>query len=34
MEDPRIKSTMSDPQKLPFDGKRMFFGGFDVFVKL
>jgi uncharacterized protein YbaA (DUF1428 family) len=34
MADPRIKNTMGDPQKLPFDGKRMFFGGFDVFAKL
>jgi uncharacterized protein YbaA (DUF1428 family) len=34
MADPRIKSTMGDPQKLPFDGKRMFFGGFDVAVSL
>jgi uncharacterized protein YbaA (DUF1428 family) len=33
MEDPRIKDTM-DPKKLPFDGQRMFFGGFEEFVSL
>ena len=33
MEDPRIKDTM-DPKKLPFDGQRMFYGGFEEFVSL
>ena len=33
MEDPRIKDTM-DPKKLPFDGQRMFFGGFEEIVNL
>ena len=27
MEDPRLKATM-DPSNMPFDGKRMIFGGF------
>jgi uncharacterized protein YbaA (DUF1428 family) len=31
MSDPRLKAMM-DPQALPFDGKRMFWGGFKVFV--
>ena len=29
MEDPRMKF---DPQSMPFDGKRMIFGGFEVLV--
>lgn len=33
MKDPRLASMM-DPKKLPFDGKRMFFGGFKTFVSL
>ena len=33
MEDPRLKEMM-DPKKLPFDGMRMFWGGFDTFVEL
>ena len=33
MEDPRIKDTM-DPKKLPFDGQRMFYGGFEEIVSL
>ena len=28
MEDPRMKEMM-DPAHMPFDGKRMFWGGFD-----
>jgi uncharacterized protein YbaA (DUF1428 family) len=32
MADPRLAAWM-DPKKLPFDGKRMFFGGFKVFVE-
>lgn len=31
MADPRIKS-MCNPKSMPFDGKRMFWGGFKVFV--
>ena len=31
MKDPRLASMM-DPKKLPFDGKRMFWGGFKVIV--
>lgn len=33
MADPRL-AHMMDPKKMPFDGKRMFFGGFKVFVDL
>jgi uncharacterized protein YbaA (DUF1428 family) len=33
MADPRL-AAMMDPKKLPFDGKRMFWGGFKVFVDL
>lgn len=33
MEDPRMKDMM-DPQKMPFDGKRMFWGGFETVVEL
>ena len=32
MADPRLKDMM-DPNKLPFDGKRMFWGGFRTFVE-
>jgi uncharacterized protein YbaA (DUF1428 family) len=31
MADPRVKDMM-DPKTMPFDGKRMIFGGFKVFV--
>jgi uncharacterized protein YbaA (DUF1428 family) len=31
MKDPRL-SDMMDPKAMPFDGKRMFWGGFKVFV--
>jgi uncharacterized protein YbaA (DUF1428 family) len=31
MNDPRLKD-MCDPKNLPFDGKRMFWGGFKVMV--
>ncbi len=31
MKDPRLKSMM-DPKNMPFDGKRMIWGGFKVFV--
>ena len=33
MADPRLKK-MFDPKKMPFDGKRMFWGGFKPIVKL
>ncbi len=33
MADPRLEAMM-DPKSLPFDGKRMFFGGFKPFVSL
>jgi uncharacterized protein YbaA (DUF1428 family) len=32
MKDPRLNELMSDPTKMPFDAKRMIFGGFDVIV--
>jgi uncharacterized protein YbaA (DUF1428 family) len=31
MKDPRI--TRMDPKKMPFDGRRMFWGGFGTIVK-
>jgi uncharacterized protein YbaA (DUF1428 family) len=33
MKDPRL-AKMMDPESLPFDGKRMFWGGFRAFVEL
>jgi uncharacterized protein YbaA (DUF1428 family) len=33
MKDPRLASMM-DPKNVPFDGKRMFWGGFKVFVQV
>lgn len=33
MNDPRMKEYM-DPKNCPFDGKRMFFGGFQMLVDL
>ncbi len=33
MSDPRLKNMM-DPKAVPFDAKRMFFGGFTTLVKL
>jgi uncharacterized protein YbaA (DUF1428 family) len=33
MADPRVQKIM-DPKTMPFDGMRMFWGGFDVMVKL
>lgn len=33
MDDPRMKDMM-DPANLPFDGMRMFFGGFKSIVEL
>jgi uncharacterized protein YbaA (DUF1428 family) len=31
MKDPRLKNMM-DPKKMPFDGMRMFWGGFKVMI--
>lgn len=33
MADPRLKDMM-DPTHLPFDGKRMFWGGFETIVEV
>ncbi|MDE1888578.1 MAG: DUF1428 family protein, partial [Gammaproteobacteria bacterium] len=33
MTDPRIADLM-DPKKMPFDGKRMFWGGFKPMISL
>jgi uncharacterized protein YbaA (DUF1428 family) len=33
MADPRL-ADMMDPARLPFDGRRMFWGGFEVLVDL
>lgn len=33
MADPRLAATM-DPKKMPFDGKRMFWGGFKSILEL
>ena len=33
MKDPRLADIM-DPKKMPFDGKRMFWGGFKTLVEL
>jgi uncharacterized protein YbaA (DUF1428 family) len=33
MKDPRLASMM-DPKTMPFDGKRMFWGGFKTMVEL
>ena len=33
MDDPRMKAMM-DPAKFPFDGKRMFWGGFKTIIEL
>ncbi len=33
MHDPRL-APMMDPKKMPFDGKRMIFGGFKTFLTL
>ena len=34
MKDPRIAGTMSDMSKLPFDAKRMIYGGFKTAVEM
>lgn len=33
MEDPELKASM-DPSTMPFDGKRMFWGGFQTITEL
>lgn len=33
MKDPRL-AEMMDPKAMPFDGKRMFWGGFDLLVEV
>ena len=33
MKDPRL-ADMMDPKKMPFDGKRMFWGGFKAIVQM
>ena len=33
MKDPRL-AAMMNPKTMPFDGKRMFYGGFKVLVSL
>jgi uncharacterized protein YbaA (DUF1428 family) len=33
VEDPKLKESM-DPSKMPFDGKRMFWGGFETITEL
>ena len=33
MKDPRLAGVM-DPKTLPFDAKRMFWGGFNVLIDL
>jgi uncharacterized protein YbaA (DUF1428 family) len=33
MKDPRL-AKMMDPKAMPFDGKRMIFGGFETFLEL
>jgi uncharacterized protein YbaA (DUF1428 family) len=33
MEDPQVKESM-DPSTMPFDGKRMFWGGFETITEL
>jgi len=34
MADPGLTADFKDPKSWPFDGKRMFWGGFDSFVAL
>jgi uncharacterized protein YbaA (DUF1428 family) len=32
MKDPRMAAMMGDPKSMPFDVKRMLYGGFKVFI--
>jgi uncharacterized protein YbaA (DUF1428 family) len=34
MSDPRMADMMKNPASMPFDGQRMFFGGFETLVEL
>lgn len=34
MKDPRLACTMMDAKQMPFDGKRMIYGGFKTLVSL
>ena len=34
MKDPRLAKMMNDPKAMPFDYKRMAYGGFKVLVDL
>lgn len=34
MKDPRMEAVMNDPKKLPFDVKRMSYGGFEMILDL
>ncbi|MBR1250406.1 DUF1428 domain-containing protein [Bradyrhizobium sp. AUGA SZCCT0169] len=34
MADPRLKSSMGDMKSMPFDAKRMIYGGFESLVKV
>ena len=34
MKDKRLASMMSDPKAMPFDGKRMIFGGFKTSITI
>ena len=34
MADPRLKSSMGDMKSMPFDPKRMIYGGFESLVKV
>ena len=34
MKDPRLAASMQDPKDMPFDGKRMIYGGFKPLVKV
>ena len=34
MKDPRIAAMMTDPESMPFDGRRMTYGGFRMIVDL
>jgi uncharacterized protein YbaA (DUF1428 family) len=33
MKDPRL-AKMMDPKKMPFDGKRLIYGGFETLVEM
>jgi uncharacterized protein YbaA (DUF1428 family) len=32
MKDPRLEKMMNNPKEMPFDAKRMIYGGFKSFV--